>query len=159
MSSAPLSIRFNVAVLAIAAKLFPAGFDVASDAPDTFEKLASHVEKTGRMLVWNGASDNTIFGDAEVNYAFRAWHDWCHLSGGCEFTPEGEMNAALIQIDHIRSVYGYTPDADNMVLLVWAEVVGQVQYHEHHDGQFPTDQMAFVKHYLINPAGAVVANY
>jgi hypothetical protein len=155
----PLSTRFNVAVMHIASQLFPAGFDVASDAPDTFEKLVSHVQETGRMLVWNGASESTIFADNEVNYAFRAWHDYCHVAGGFEFTPEGETKACLMQIDHIRAVYGNTAEADYLALLVWAEVVGQVSYNLAHDGAFPVNQMAFVKHYLINPVAAVSADY
>jgi hypothetical protein len=154
-----LSVRFNVAVLQIAARLFPTGFDVSDTAPDTFDKLKSHVEQTGRMLVWNGASDATIFGDPEVNYAFRAWHDWCHLAGNHPFTPEGERGAANLQIQHIREIYGYTADANEMVRLIDAEVNGQVTYHEHHNGDFPADQVAFVKHYLVNPFAAVVMDY
>lgn len=154
-----ISIRFNVAVLTIANKLFPCGFDVASDAPNTFEDLSAHVANTGRMLVWNGASDQTIFADDEVNFAFRAWHDFCHLAGNFPFTPEGELKAALMQIDHIRAIYGHTAEADYMATLVWAEVVGQVQYNTYHDGAFPANQAAFVKHFLINPAAAVVADY
>lgn len=157
--SAPLSTRFNVAVLQIASNLFPAGFDVSENAPNAFEALVSHVQDTGRMLVWNGASDTTIFADNEVNFAFRAWHDYCHVAGGFEFTPEGEKAACLMQIEHIRAIYGDTPTADHFVSLVWAEVVGQVSYTLSHDGAFPVNQMAFVKHFLTNPVGAVSADY
>ncbi len=154
-----LSLRFNVAVNHIASQLFPCGFDVSANAPDTFEKLAAHVQETGRMLVWNGASEHTIFGDDETNFAFRAWHDFCHVKGGFPFTPEGEAKAAAMQIEHIRAVYGYTPESDYMARLIDAEVNGQVGYATMHNDEFPSNQAAFVRHYLVNPIGAVVADY
>jgi hypothetical protein len=153
------SLRLNVAVMQIASQLFPTGFDVSDNAPDTFDKLKAHVAKTGRMLVWNGASDKTIFADEEVNFAFRAWHDWCHLAGEFPFTPEGEKDAACMQLQHIRALFGRTKEADYMCRLVWTEVVGQVEYHLHHNGAFPSDQAAFTKHYLVNPFSAVVMDY
>lgn len=157
--SVPLSIRLNVAVQHIASKLFPCGFDVSSEAPDTFEKLAETVRYGGRMIVWNGASDKTIFADEEVNFAFRAWHDWCHIAGDFPFTPEGEMHAALMQMDHIKQLYGNTKEALEMASLVWTEVVGQVQYNLAHDGEFPVDQMAFAKAYLADPDAAINASF
>lgn len=143
----PIDRAFNVCVLQMADRLFPTGFDVGPNAPDTFEALKAHIARTGRMLVWDGASDATIFGDPEVNYAFRAWHDWCHLKADADFSKGGEKAAADVQKRHIRSLYGYGPTADRFCRLVDCEVVAQGEYAAIH-GEFPKDQMAFARDYL-----------
>lgn len=142
----PLSMHFNVAVLHIASQLFPCGFDVADKAPATYADLCEHVAKTGRIAVWSGASDQTMFGDPEVNYAFRAWHDWCHYRGAHTFTREGEAAVAEMQKQHVRTLYGR--DAELFCALIDCEVMGQREYADAHDGQFPDDQMAFARAYL-----------
>ncbi len=144
--SAPLDRAFNVAVLHMASRLFPTGFDVAAEAPSTLEELTSHVRKTGRMLVWNGASENTIFADPEVNYAFRAWHDWQHLMYQFPFTLEGERAAAEAQIAQLSRLYDGAALA-RFARLVLCEVVGQAEYKER-TGDFPTDQVAFARDWL-----------
>lgn len=165
--SRPLYMPLNQCVVGMTARLFPAGYDVGAEAPDTLEKLRDHVLKTGRMLVWNGASENTIFGDPEINWGFRAWHDHCHLrnrEGKFDpaapiehlngFTLNGERVTALEMCSDIRKVYGYGPIAKRMMALVWAEVVGQAMFFERH-GRFPQDQVAFVRAYLVDPECAV----
>lgn len=66
----PLDIHFNVAVLHIANHLFPCGFDVSDNAPDTYEKLCAILDAGKRMVVWSGGSEATIYCSPEVNYAF-----------------------------------------------------------------------------------------
>jgi hypothetical protein len=44
----PLDGHLNAAVTSIASRLYPHGFDVRDDAPDTFEKLKAQFA-TGRM--------------------------------------------------------------------------------------------------------------
>ncbi len=61
-----LDIQFNAAVLAMARRLFPCGFEVAEDAPQTYEDLA-RLDAGKPMLVWSGGSEKTIYGDPEVN--------------------------------------------------------------------------------------------
>lgn len=141
---APFDRGFNAAVLHIASRLFPTGYDVADKAPGSFDALKAHVARTGRMLVWSGASDDTIFADREVNWAFRAWHDWCHLSGGFDFTLAGETEAAKMQIEHVRALYGRRPDWER---IIWAEVVGQATYFRD-QGKFPAEQRAFTESYV-----------
>lgn len=140
----PLDAGFNVAVQTIARRLFPTGYDVAEEAPATLEQLNAHIAATGRMLVWSGASERTIFDDAETNYAFRAWHDWCHWKGQLPFNEEGERAAYAMQLDHLRTVYGERPEWE---AILHAEVVGQFDYAAEH-GHFPEDQRAFVASYL-----------
>ena len=143
----PLDRAFNVAVIHMANRLFPTGFDVSSTAPDTFEKLKAHVATTGRMCVWSGASDATIFDDAEVNWAFRAWHDFCHVFGNYDFTFMGELNAALMMAEQLREVYGCDERSQRFVNIIMCEVVGQTR-HFMATGEFVQDQMTFARDYL-----------
>ena len=141
----PLDRAFNAAVLHIASRLLPCGFDVGVDAPSTLEAIKGYHAKTGRIKVWNGASDKTIFGDNEVNYAFRAWHDWAHLTGNLPFTFEGECRAATVQQDHLMQLYGagrVTPQLAPWLAIINAEVVEQAAHYEA-TGQFARDQRAF----------------
>lgn len=145
--TAPISKHFNAVVLTMANLILPRGFDVSDDAPGTFEELQAHYDRTGRILVWSGASENTIFGDREVNYAFRAWHDANHLRFALPFTLMGEMLVADIQKGQVRKRYGDGRYTDFYNALIEMEVVGQAKaFHE--TGAFPEDQMAFARAYM-----------
>lgn len=92
--------------------------------------------------VWDGASDATIWGDARVNHAFRAWHDARHIDGLCAFDPEGEARACELQCRDILAAY---PRAPQLWLdAIRAEVNGQVQFYVN-TGTFPVDQVALVR--------------
>ncbi len=104
-------------------------------APDTYESLARH---SGIMVVWSGGSDNTIYGDARVNHAFRAWHDALHIKLNVGFDLQGETRVALEQA---RILGG--PWAE----IIMAEVVGQAEYFAKH-GEFPKNQVEFIVNYL-----------
>jgi hypothetical protein len=108
---------------------------VSAYAPDTFETLSRNI---GGLVVWDGGSDNTIYGDAKVNWAFRAWHDSLHLKLNADFSLEGETRVALEQA---RILGGYHAE------IVLAEVIGQAEYFAKH-GEFPTNQVEFIKSYL-----------
>lgn len=155
MNTSPLMSAFNAAVLHIASRLFPLGYDVSPDGPSTYNELVYSKWKTGRMVVWSGASDHTIFADREVNWAFRAWHDHCHMRGPYPFTKEGEREVLAEQIRDIRKLYGYGEIPDAMCDLLRAEVIGQSQYCDAHNGLFPADQMAFARAYVVDPQKAV----
>lgn len=147
----PLDRAFNRAVHHIVSKLLPNGFDVSDSAPSSLIGLRAHYEATGRICVWSGGSDRTIFADAETNYAFRAWHDYHHLTGEHDFTPDGELSVACAQSQDIYDLYGlHHRWAD----ILHAEIIGQGEY-ERANGVFPNDQMAFVRAYLIHPENAL----
>lgn len=156
-SNVSIDLGLNIAINAIAARLFPAGYDVAEDAPNDFEALKKHVATTGRMLVWSGGSDQTIFGDPETNWAFRAWHDWHHVNRNLPFTPEGEQAVVEWQINDLLKVYGDGEQVQRWARILRCEVDGQVEYQNNHDGAFPKDQRAFTQAYLANPAAAVAS--
>lgn len=151
---APLSVAFNCAVLHIVSKLLPCGFDVSADAPQDFDSLVAHHAETGRVLVWNGASDQTIFADAEVNFAFRAWHDSKHITGGFPFTFDGEMSALNAQKADVNRLYdGET--AAYFCTLLDAEIYGQWLYQQTHGG-FPLDQYGFAAAYISQGSTAAI---
>ena len=94
------------------------------------------------LPVWDGASDRTVFGDARVNHAFRAWHDSHHIRLGADFTLAGETRVCEAQIAELHRLWPRHP-------LVWdrlirVEVIGQVTYAVTH-GHFPIDQIQFTR--------------
>lgn len=142
----PLSLSFNIAVEVIARKLFPCGFDVVEEgAPNSLEELNEHIALTGRMAVWAGEAENTVMASPEINYSFRAWHDWCHWKGQHPFTVCGEVAVCGMQQRHLREVYGDShPDLATWDAILWAEVVEQAQLHAE-TGAFPEDQRGFTE--------------
>jgi hypothetical protein len=143
----PLDIGLNVAVLHVANTLCPGGYQVSEDAPDTYVKLRAHLDRTKQMLVWSGGSENTIYAEPEVNWAFRAWHDWCHYYGAHPFTPEGERAVFEMQCSHLLLFYGDCLQTRQWIKILRAEVIGQQEYFYKH-GRYPDDQRAFVEAYL-----------
>lgn len=152
----PLDRAFNRAVHHIANKLLPAGWDVSDNAPSSLIGLRAHFLATGRICVWSGGSDRTIFADPETNYAFRAWHDYHHLTSNHEFTPEGETAVMRRQWADLQQVYGH--GALKWAGILYAEIIGQGEY-ERANGVFPDDQMAFVRAYLADPATALTREF
>lgn len=142
----PFNLAFNVAVNHIAGKLFPCGFDVGPDAPATLDDLNRQFA-SGRHKVDNRHSENTVFACPETNWAFRAWHDWCHWKGQYPFTLDGEAAVARMQIEHVRMLYGGGPMLEAFSALIRAEVIGQASYYAA-TGKFPEDQRAFVRDFL-----------
>lgn len=145
----PLCPHFEAAVLLVANTVLPRGWDVSDDVPThpTLDWLNGMVASTGRITVWSGGSDQTIFADPATNYAFRAWHDWCHWRGQHDFDLEGEKAVAAMQKRHLRVCF-----PGNAMLPYWmdildAEIVGQNEYALL-TGEFPRDQLQFVTDYI-----------
>ena len=147
LSDVALDIHFNAAVLTICNRLWPGGYDVSLAAPETYEELVAHLDAGGRMVVYSGGSEQTIYGDLEVNFAFRAWHDWCHWRGRFDFSHEGERAACAMQGDHLIARYGESAQTRRWRRILQAEIIGQRDYFDRH-GKFPEDQRAFVAAYL-----------
>lgn len=137
---------FNVATLHMANRVNPRGWRVVADAPDTLAKLKARAKRDGVITVSSLHSDLTIYGDPEVNYAARAWHDACHILANAEFDDAGERAVCELQCKQLRMVYG---DASSRLFqaIVRAEVAGQLEYKAAH-GAFPADQRAFVLDYM-----------
>jgi hypothetical protein len=139
----------NVMLYIVTSKLMPQGFDKTEDGSlcDTFAKVQAHYEKTGKILVWKGASDNTIFSSPQFNHIFRAWHDYHHLKHNLAFDKEGENQVMLEQYKDCLNI-GLGAKMENFIFSVLdAEINGQVEYFETM-GYFPEDQKAFTLSYI-----------
>lgn len=101
--------------------------------------------------VWDGASDRTIFPTTRLNYAFRAWHDACHLEGNYDFTLSGEMEVCALQAAQLRmAMHEFPPTLiAHCIAILEAEVIGQARYFER-NGQFPVDQRSFCVAYMVD---------
>lgn len=150
-----LNVDFNIAVLTIANRLCPQGWDVSDIAPHTLEGITGYIQRVGRPCVWRGGSERTIFGEPETNYAFRAWHDVRHWQSGATFDAEGEAIVCMLQQADIRKLFGPHPEFE---ALLHAEVLGQLRHQEVH-GAFPDDQYGFVREYLVNPTLALARRW
>lgn len=144
----PLEPTFDRVVQILCADILPDGFDVAEQAPSSLADLKLHVAQSGRILIWSGASEYTIYGSPSVNHIFRAWHDWHHLSGDHPFTLAGEAAVACAQISQMELKFPGNPNLSRWRALVIAEVLGQAIFSYLNDGAFPHNQRAFVKAFL-----------
>src|SRR4029077_18194914 len=101
----PIDTEFNAAVLHMVRLHVPHGYTLTSESMDSFEQMKRAFEESGQIAVNTNYSDSTIFGAAAVNWAFRAWHDSCHLALNADFSPEGEGRAAELQSEQLRVTY------------------------------------------------------
>ena len=99
----------------------------------------------GAMIVFDGASDATIYEDAAVNHAFRAWHDACHIERRLGFTLAAEREVCELQI--VQALQRYPNIPARVLRLIRAEVTGQAEHFAVY-GQFPIDQAAFIRRYI-----------
>ena len=131
-----LSASLNRLVLSQASRI---NWQPSDNAPETYEDLGRAFATLGYIPVSTLACETSIYGDAKVNLAFRAWHDATHLEHGLGFTPGDEIGVARIQC----ASAGIARDK----ALLWADIAGQVRYFEAF-GEFPNDQTAFVLDYV-----------
>jgi len=150
----PLDPDLNNAIRTIASRVLPRGFCASDRAPSTLEELTAHVEANNHFAVWNGASGRSIYGDPATNYAFRAWHDWCHYIGGLPFDMTGEERVCSMQVRQLFIEHGNTPLTRYWQKIIEAEVIGQNKFAHIHK-RFPDDQMGFVQAYLHDPQSAL----
>lgn len=95
----------------MAAKCWPQGYDISETAPDTLADLYAERRARGRITVWGLPS---VFANDKVSHAFRAWHDWCHLGAGADFSERGEARTFRYQKLMMMRDYPDHPD-----LMVW----------------------------------------
>lgn len=141
----PLDLALNAAVMTLANAANPLGWDVIDSyalAPQSLADVNRYVNN-GRMTVWSGYSDNTIYGCTEHNGAFRAWHDAIHYKLQAPFTFGGEAAVVYEQIRQLVDCYG-----DDDIVIQWCaymltEVLGQALFNVQY-GEFPIDQREFV---------------
>lgn len=147
----PFDHTLNSAILAMAGEIFPDGFDVSDDAPSSYEALIQHLNAGNRMVVYSGGAEGTIYADPQVNYAFRAWHDWCHWKGANDFTIPGEIGVYTMQVSHLKERFS---DVNRWSWILYAEVVGQRLYYSRYK-TYVEDQRSFIAAYLTDPHAAL----
>jgi len=144
----PLDVGLNAAILEITSRLFPDGFDVCETAPSTYQELKNHLDAGKRLVVYSGGSNGTIYADPEVNYAFRAWHDYTHWKGSFDFSVEGETAVCQEQCRQLVERYG--DSARRWCGILRAEVIGQRLFYQRHK-KYVSDQRAFIEEYIRDP--------
>ena len=115
-------------------------FQVSDVAPQSVEDMHRAFSETGCIVVWSGGSESTIYREPQVNYLFRAWHDWTHLKTGADFSLAGETRNALAQMSQVGT---------ELQRLIYIESVLQAA-HYFRTGDFPLDQVAFTLDALKN---------
>lgn len=131
--------------------------DRREDAPDTWDDLRmAHgaalidqaVTGVGKLPIYDGHTDKTIYTTADANIMGRFWHDMTHLRLNQDFTRRGETTVARSQLeDAVRMgqelgiPFGRVAQAARLIYL---DVVAQVTYAERF-GTFPDDQEAFIR--------------
>lgn len=154
---APFDAALNDAVLKISSVFVP-DFTVSDDAPSTYHSLKKHMDSGAQMVVASEGSAATIFGSAEVNYAYRAWHDWTHWKTESDFSLQGEMETCCCQLQHIQRFYGISQRTCYWRDLIVADIVGQRRYYEVNH-TYVTDQRAFTLAYLQDPNAALTRRW
>ncbi len=151
----PLDAGLNQAILTIATRLLPDGFDVADDAPATFEELKAHLDAGRRLVVYAGGSEKTIYVDPAVNHAFRAWHDLTHYRDRQDFSVAGETAVCEAQCHQLVAAFGDVVETKRWCAILTAEVIGQRLFYQRHK-RFVVDQRGFVEAYLRDPEIALL---
>ena len=106
---------------------------VKPEAPNSIEALM----QSSSLVIWDGESNNTVFDDAKVNFAFRALHDSMHLETGLDFSPEQEIELGRIQASRLAAdCKGFLAD------LFYIEIAEQAKYYLK-NGVFVDDQRSF----------------
>lgn len=146
--------QLEKAIVGMSAMLMPEGYDVtAKDDADinSFKAICDYYSKTGRVIVSSANSEHTIYSHPEINVAFRAWHDYIHITQGLKFTRKGEAKVCCVQqaqAANYLSENGASPEEiDFVVRCLHIEVVEQVE-HYFETGQFVGDQVAFMAQHL-----------
>ncbi len=114
---------------------------------DTLEKITAYYNKTGKLLVWRGESNDTIFSLPDFNYMFRAWHDFHHITKQLPFDTEGEAMVATYQSQDIHAMALPAHIKHFCIALIDCEVNGQIEHYDR-TGEFLVNQKTFACDYM-----------
>lgn len=131
------------AVYSAANRIVTPRYDVRDDLGSmTDADMLRFYHATGRILVWSGGSDSTIFGDARVNWHFRAWHDFCHIKSGVCNRVHGALGCFEPVAEYAVADWQSRGLSDTLARIVQIEVSGQAKNYATTGGFLP-DQIAF----------------
>lgn len=148
-TNTPIDQKFNEAVLYMT-KTLVGGYIVSDDAPGTFSALKEHMDAGNTMVVAAAGSDYTIFGKAEVNWAFRAWHDYTHWRYNNDFSLYGETLTAIQMTKDMFEALGCANSCYRWMRILDAEIIGQRRYYSRYLS-YINDQRAFALAYMDDP--------
>ena len=123
---------------------------VMQDAPSTYKDVVNSFLNTGILVVYEGASENTIFSHPRINHLFRAWHDLGHITNKLDFQFHNERKLGEIQANEVYDALLNTAGhdrANNARSLVRAEIIGQIEYYQIHR-KYVDDQKSYTMGYL-----------
>ena len=112
-----------------------------NDINGTLQKMIKTYKDTGKISIWTGFSENTIFGESTNNHKFRAWHDFHHVTKNLSFDEIGEAAVCECQKNDLPKSYIFER------ILLDIEINGQIEYLKER-GNFVNNQIEFCKAYL-----------
>lgn len=150
--SKPVDALFERATLAIAARLVPQGWRGHDKAPDNLGDLQSMWANCARIggpvIVSDLHCGRTVFSSPAVNMAFRAWHDYRHITCSAPFDEWGERDVHAAMVADFLSLNLLTGYREMRAFrLLECENIGQLDYWRAF-GDPPADQRAFALGYL-----------
>ncbi len=107
----------------------------------TFQSHKKIYKETGKIYIWTGASENTIFGNEKINHYFRAWHDYIHLNYNLGYSITEESIVCNIQRDMLPNEWVFEKE------LINAEIIGQAHYF-YMNNNFVKNQRLFTANYI-----------
>lgn len=118
-------------------------YEGAENAPNSYDEVLKEFNQAGqnggRIRVYSGSCENTIYTAAPVNLAFRFWHDYLHFKNKFDFSRTGEELTALIHCGQVAARFGL---GSVEYLLMQVDTFGQVA-HFWDVGGFVDNQLNF----------------
>lgn len=139
----PVSQELNDASIEICTRIFPFGFDVTDDAPNSFDELSDALRHTGRMAIWAGDFSHTAFADTEAWREFRAWHDWVHYRYDLRFSLPDEHAVCHVQAAQLVRLYGRGENVAKMVAVLFCTILDTLE--QPLSGNTPADWWEFAR--------------
>lgn len=149
----PVDTLFERATMAIAARLVPQGWRGHDKAPDNLRDLKALWENCSRIggpvIVSDQHCDRTVFSSPAANMAFRAWHDYRHITENSEFDDAGERKVNRRMAVDLYEWFDERGEPVNRrcYALLHCENIGQLDYWRAF-GSPPADQRTFALGYL-----------
>lgn len=109
----------------------------ADVAPETVADLLASYRATGEIVVSAANSERTIWREPAGNFAFRAWHDFCHVRSLRGFTAGEEIELGEWQCGAFGGV------GDAFALIVREEISEQARYFAERGEFLNGDQIGF----------------
>jgi hypothetical protein len=142
----PWCEMFNAMTMTMARRSNPLGWYITESyvkAPHSLADLNTVMNTEGKLTIWGGASDYTVYACPEHNAAARAWHGMVHWFTQAPMTLAGEAVTAYVQIWQMLQQYGHDEQTEDWAAVLLTEVIGQALY-KYETGEFPLDQLDFL---------------